>query len=284
MKPHNWISDLESGLSALDSDHKQLLDKVNRLNQISAETNISKLKSALLDMKSAMSVHFAREERMMNECKYEFTSEHVDEHQRLLADIQGELEAVEAFEHRVSSFGDFAHRWVSQHISGKDSLFDQSVLTQASTTDRRHKKDENFDTFEERRLENLEAIRWPTDISTGIEAIDKHYPAMINLLNQIIAARKSSDRGRLAILFERFGDATASHFCAEEEMMSRIDLELQAAHREAHRLLLEEFSHLIDDWRSNKISADSLCRFIYRWMLHHIAASDIPLGAALSRC
>ena len=97
MKPHNWISDLESGLSALDSDHKQLLDKVNRLNQISTETNISKLKSALLDMKSAMSVHFAREEQMMNECKYEFTLEHVDEHQRLLADIQGELEAVEAF-------------------------------------------------------------------------------------------------------------------------------------------------------------------------------------------
>jgi len=283
MKPHNWISELETGLSALESDHKHLLDKANRLKRISAETNFSELKSTLLDIKSAMATHFAHEERMMAECKYEFMPEHLDEHQRLLAEVQDEIEGLEAFERRVWSFGDFTHRWISQHISGKDSLFDQAVLTQVGATDRRHEINDSFDTLDERRLNNLEAIRWPSDISTGIEAIDKHYPAMIDLLNQIIAARKSSDRECLAVLFERFGNATESHFRAEEEIMSGIDAKLKAAHREEHRLLLEEYSHLIDDWRSNRISADSLCRFIYRWMLHHIAASDIPLGEALGR-
>ena len=43
------------------------------------------------------------------------------------------------------------------------------------------------------------------------------------------------------------------------------------------------FQKNADDWRSDRISAELLCRFIYRWMLNHIAASDIPLGAALCR-
>ena len=132
-------------------------------------------------------------------------------------------------------------------------------------------------------MNNLETIRWPADVSTGIEAIDAHYPAMIELLNQIIAARKSSDRAGLATLIERFGNAIESHFREEETMMSEIEFEHGSTHRDEHRRLLDEFSDLVDDWRSDRISAELLCRFIYRWMLNHIAATDIPLGAALCR-
>lgn len=283
MNLSSWTSELETGLSALDSDHKHLLTEANRLKQASAGTDLSELKSALLDMKTEMAAHFVREEALMNECKYEAAQDHLDEHQRLLAEIQGEIEKLEAFETSVFTFGNFIHQWIFQHISGKDSLFGRAVVSQVGTTDRRRENDENFDAFEERRLNNLEAIRWPSDVSTGIDVIDRHYPAMIDLLNQIIAARKSSDRERLAILIERFGNATEAHFREEETMMSTLDFEQNSKHREEHRLLLDEFSNLVDDWRSDRISAELLCRFIYRWMLNHIAASDIPLGAALSR-
>lgn len=283
MKLSSWTSELETGLSELDSDHKHLLAEANRLKQASIGTDFSELKSALLGMKTEMAAHFVREEALMNECKYEAAQDHLDEHQRLLAEIQSEIEKLEAFETSVSTFGSFIHQWIFQHIAGKDSLFGRAVVSQVGTTDRRREDDRNFDAFEERRLNNLEAIRWPSDVATGIDAIDSHYPAMIDLLNQIIAARKSSDRERLAILIERFGNATEAHFREEETMMSTLDLEENSTHREEHRLLLEEFSNLVDDWRSDRISAELLCRFIYRWMLHHIAASDIPLGAALSR-
>lgn len=283
MKPSRWTSELETGLSALDSDHKHLLAKANRLKQASTDADFSELKSALLDMKAEMVAHFAREEALMRDCKYEGTQEHRDEHQHLLADIQGKIDALEAFEHSVSAFGNFIHQWMFQHIAGKDTLFGRAVIAQVGTTDRRREDDENFDAFGERRLNNLEAIRWPADVSTGIESIDAHYPAMIELLNRIIVARKSSDRSGLAALIEQFGNATESHFREEEAMMSTIDFEHNSTHRKEHRLLLDEFSDLVDDWRSDRISAELLCRFIYRWMLNHIAASDIPLGAAISR-
>lgn len=283
MKPSSWTSELETGLSALDDDHKQLLAKANRLKQASTDADFSELKSVLLDMKTEMVAHFDREEALMRDCKYEGTQEHWEEHQRLLGEIQGKIDALEAFESSFSTFGNFIHQWMFQHIAGKDTLFGRAVIAQVGTTDRRREDDENFDAFEERRLNNLEAIRWPADVSTGIEAIDAHYPAMIELLNQIIAARKSPDRAGLATLIERFGNAIESHFREEEAIMARIEFEHGSTHREEHQRLLDEFSDLVDDWRSDRISAELLCRFVYRWMLNHIAASDIPLGAAISR-
>jgi len=283
MKPGSWTSELETGLSALDSDHKQLLAKTSRLKQASIDVDLSEFKSALLDLKTETVAHFTREEALMRDCKYEGAEEHLTEHERLLAEIQERIDELEAFETGVAAFGGFIHQWMFQHIAGKDTLFGRAVITQVGTTDRRHEDDENFDAFEERRMNNLEAIRWPADVATGVESIDTHYPKMIDLLNRIIVARKSSDRHLLASLIEQFGNATESHFREEEAMMSAIDFEHDSTHREEHRALLDEFSDLVDDWRSDRISAELLCRFIYRWMLNHIAASDIPLGAALSQ-
>ena len=283
MTLNNWTSELETGLAALDGDHKQLLAASNQLKRASANTDVSGLKAALLEMKAEMAAHFTREEALMNECEYDGAREHWDEHQQLLAEIEGKVETLAVFENDFSQFGDSIHQRIFEHIAGKDTLFGRAVVAQVGTTDRRRENDQNFDAFEERRLNNLEAIRWPSDVSTGIEAIDRHYPAMIELLNRIIVARKSSDRDSLATLIEHFGNATESHFREEEAMMSSIDFEQNSTHREEHQRLLDEFSDLVDDWRSDRISAELLCRFIYRWMLNHIAASDIPLGAAINR-
>jgi hemerythrin len=283
MKSSRWTSELETGLSTLDSDHRQLLTKANRLKQASSDADLSELKLALLAMKAELVAHFAREEALMRDCSYEGAQEHQDEHERLLAEIQERIDELNAIETGVVAFGDYINQWLFQHIAGKDTLFGRAVIAQVGTTDRRREDDENFDAFEERRLNNLEAIRWPADVSTGIEAIDAHYPVMIELLNQIIVARKSSDRAGLATLIEDFGNAIESHFREEEAIMARIEFEHGSTHREEHQRLLDEFSDLVDDWRSDRISAELLCRFIYRWMLNHIAASDMPLGAAISQ-
>lgn len=283
MKLSHWTSELETGLAALDSDHKQLLAEASRLQLASSGTDLAELKSTLLDLKTEMVAHFTREEALMDECRYEAAHEHRLEHQQLLSEIQVKIDALEAFEQDLATFGNVVHQWIFAHIAGKDSLFGRAVVAQVGTTDRRRENDENFDAFEERRLNNLETIRWPADVSTGIEAIDSHYPSMIDLLNQIISARKSPDRHGLAELIERFGNSIESHFREEEAMMSAFDFAQNSTHREEHRRLLDEFSDLVDDWRSDRISAELLCRFIYRWMLNHIAASDIPLGAAITQ-
>lgn len=283
MKNSNWTSQLETGVSELDLDNRSLLDLVNRVKEASDETNLADLKSALLDFQAEMIAHFEREERLMTECNYDAAADHRREHQQLAKEIREQIESLDACQERVASIGRFMHNWIVQHIADKDSLFGKAIISQTGTTDRRQDSAEEFDIFEERRMGHLEAIRWTSEIAVGIESIDSDHRSMIALLNQIVAARRSSDRAYLATLLEQFGNETTRHFKSEEALITRFDTEHATRHMDEHRNLMDEYAQQVDDWRENRISAELLCRFMYRWILRHISESDIPLGEAIYR-
>lgn len=280
MNEHRWTARLETGVTELDLDNRSLLDLVRRVVDTSNEVDLNELKSALKDFQTGMIAHFAREDRLMAECRYEASADHQAEHQKLTQEVQEQINALESFEGNISTISRFMHDWVLQHIASQDMLFGNAILTQQGTTDRRQETDDEFDIFEERRLGNLETIRWTSEIAIGIEAIDSDHRVMINRLNDIIVARSSSDHTRLANLLEQFGNETATHFRNEEALMATFDYQDAERHKEEHRKLLEEYEQQVEDWRGNHISVELLCRFMYRWILHHIAASDIPFGEA----
>ena len=280
MMHRGWSSELETGISSLDSGNKSLFMLAGRLDQACKSTNLSALKSALVDLNTEMAKHFDREEKLMAECEYAADG-HWDEHQQVIAEIREKLEALESFEDDVLGFGRVIHNWLIQHIADQDRLFGRAVITQNGTTDRRRETDENFNVFSERRLEQLEAIEWPQEIATGVEAIDTDFPRIIGLLNQIVGERLTSERPALAGLFEQFGNELETHFRNQEALMTSIGYAQTADHQKEHNQLLDEFGQLLDDWQGNKLSAELLCRFVYRWMLRHFSSFDTTLGEAL---
>jgi hemerythrin-like metal-binding protein len=283
MKNGNWTSRLETGVSELDTDNRSLLDLVRRVKAKSDEAPLSELKSALLAFHAEMTSHFEREERLMAECNYQAVADHREEHRKLAAEVQEQLTALEACEARVAAIGHFMHNWIVGHIADMDGQLGKAIVTQSGTTDRRQDSGEEFDIFEERRLGNLGSVRWTSGLAVGVDSIDADHRIMIELLNEIIGARQLTDRARLATLLERFGDETARHFRSEEALMAHFGAEHTSAHIEEHRQLLDEFAQQVDDWRADRISAELLCRFMYRWILRHIQTADIPLGMAIRR-
>lgn len=283
MKTNSWTSTLETGISALDLDNQLLLGLIDRVVAASAGASPDGLKSSLLDLQAETIAHFEREERLMAECKYEAAAQHAADHRQLLAEIQHQINDLEAGKANVSYIGRFMHDWLLEHIVSKDSLFGKAILTHSGTTDRRLRPDEEVDIFEERRLGKLEAILWTPELAVGNEAIDDGHRALCARLNAILAARKSVVRERLAQLLEQLGNETAAHFRREEQLMASFKYQHAATHLDEHRKILDEFSHLVDDWRDRHISTELLCRFLYRWLLRHIAGSDIPLCEAMSR-
>lgn len=281
MKNGNWTSRLETGVSQLDTDNRSLLDLVRRVKAKSDEAPLDELKSALLAFHAEMAGHFEREERLMAECGYEGVDKHQEEHRRLVAEVQEQVAALEACEARVAAIGRFMHNWIVEHIADMDGQLGKAIVTQSGTTDRRQDSGEEFDIFEERRLGNLGSIRWTSALAVGVESIDADHRIMIELLNDIIGARDLADRARLATLLERFGDETARHFRSEEALMTSLGTQQTSAHIAEHRNLLDEFAQQVDDWRADRISAELLCRFMYRWILRHIQTADIPLGMVI---
>jgi len=285
----SWTSELETGLSEVDLDNRLLLGLIDRVIEASEDTDLAGLKASLVDLQTETLAHFAREERLMSECQYEAAAQHRAEHQQLSAEIQHLIDDLDAGKGSASFIGRFMRNWLLQHIVAKDALFGRAILTQSGATDRRHQgidtqtPDEELDIFEERRLEDRKPIVWNSKFALGIEEIDAGHRAMIAVFNDILVAKDSADRTRLAILFERLGNTTADHFEHEEKLMSRLNYRYAATHVDEHRKLLDEFAHQVDDWRDNHISAGLLCRFMHRWLLNHIASSDSWACEAISR-
>lgn len=128
-----------------------------------------------------------------------------------------------------------------------------------------------------------EPIVWSENHLVGVEIIDTEHHALIDLFNSILAVSKSDNHAELAILLEQLGNTTASHFESEETLMAQFDYAHAAQHRVDHQKLLDEYAHQVDDWRNKHISAELLCRFMHRWLLRHVIASDMALGEAINR-
>lgn len=139
------------------------------------------------------------------------------------------------------------------------------------------------DRFDSRRAGMPEPIVWSEEHLVGVDIIDTEHRALIDLFNSILVVSKSNNYPELAILLEQLGNFTASHFENEEALMAQFDYAHAAQHRIDHQKLLAEFGHQVDDWRNRHISAELLCRFMYRWLLRHVIASDMALGEAINR-
>lgn len=281
MKKSGWTSAFETGISALDMDHQTLLGLINRVIAASEGSNQAGLKSSLLDLHDEMIAHFEREEQLMAECMYAAADQHQEEHQQLSDEIQDQIKDLDAGKANVSFIARFMRNWLIQHIVTKDAHFGNAVLAQDGTTDRRQTRADDIDIFGERRLGNLESIHWSPTLALGVEAIDANHHAMIDLLNAILLVRNTDDKTVLASLLQQFGNQTVLDFQIEEGFMLKLSVEDARKHREEHQKLLEEFANQVDDWRENRISAELLSRFMYRWLIRHIDALDVPLGQAI---
>lgn len=140
-----------------------------------------------------------------------------------------------------------------------------------------------IDTFDNRRVGLPEPIVWTDKYLVGVDIIDAEHHALVDLFNSILTVSKSHNHAELAILLEQLGNITATHFESEERLMAQFDYAHAAQHRLDHQKLLEEYGHQVDDWRNRHISAELLCRFMYRWLLRHVIASDMALGEAINR-
>lgn len=282
MENQTWTSELETGITTIDCEHRALLDLINHVIVASENSDLAELKSSLKKLQTAIDEHFAREEQLMIECAYEASVPHQEEHQQLAREIQNQISELDADKINVGFIARFMRNWLLQHIVTKDAHFGEAVRTQNGATDRRQDNEEG-EFFYERRMGNMEPIDWTPSLTLGIEAIDASHRAIIGTLNAIIAARHTADRANLAKLLEQLGNETAGEFEVEEALMKSCGYDNTKAHTEEHRKFLDEFSNQIDEWREHRISSELLCRFMYHWLGHHIADLDTPLAEAIRK-
>ena len=111
------------GIDELDYEHKVLIDDINRLHEeLARHDEKSEIERCLGDIHARMQAHFALEEHVMKERKYEFFDEHKREHEALLNSYtEGMVQFLNDTGVSASPpIEDSLKHWVVEHIRSSD--------------------------------------------------------------------------------------------------------------------------------------------------------------------
>lgn len=123
MAPLEWKDDYSVGIPAVDHEHRELIGLVNQLHEaLALEKSEEEVAEIFGDLFRAISAHFALEERFMREQRYDQTTEHKADHERLLDELRDIMD-----DHRAGE-GDSIERlsasvdaWFATHFQTHDA-------------------------------------------------------------------------------------------------------------------------------------------------------------------
>ncbi|MDX1508616.1 MAG: bacteriohemerythrin [Woeseiaceae bacterium] len=118
-----WKDEYSVGVPAIDHEHRELIDLINWLNEIAHRgVNYDKVRSALGEIYTQISAHFALEEKIMRDARYEHFGSHKDDHEKLLDELRDIMDRVDRDgrydEDRLSRE---LEQWFSVHFQTHDA-------------------------------------------------------------------------------------------------------------------------------------------------------------------
>lgn len=124
-----WNDRYSVGIEAVDHEHRDLIDLINKLHgELSIHPGKDAVEAFLGDLFTAISAHFALEERFMREKKYHDLAVHKRDHEKLLDEIRDIMD--EFADHEESVGGELAARlepWFGRHFETHDARLHKAL-------------------------------------------------------------------------------------------------------------------------------------------------------------
>ena len=125
-----WRTEYEIGIAEIDHEHRTLVETINALHRSLSDSPSKDAVGAVLgDIHALISAHFALEEKVMRERRYDRYADHKAAHEGLLDELRDIMDAVEDdgypdYERRLSAE---LNRWFSEHARTMDARFHKFV-------------------------------------------------------------------------------------------------------------------------------------------------------------
>ena len=117
-----WTEDLSTDNPMIDSDHRHLIDLINKLNTAMTSGKGNAVLGSILDELIRYTVsHFGREERLMQQINYAHFTKHKAEHDQLVAEVSALKSNFNSGALTLSSqVYLFLTDWLNRHIKHSD--------------------------------------------------------------------------------------------------------------------------------------------------------------------
>jgi hemerythrin len=122
-----WNSELATGVDAIDNQHKEIFNRVNKLSAACAEgKGKEEVLRLLLFLEDYIKEHFAAEEKLQMRSAYPNYADHKSQHQQFMGDVArlaAEFKAEGATLSLVIMTNKLLTHWLVQHITKVDKQF-----------------------------------------------------------------------------------------------------------------------------------------------------------------
>ncbi|HET9596330.1 MAG TPA: hemerythrin family protein [Anaeromyxobacteraceae bacterium] len=128
-------------------------------------------------------------------------------------------------------------------------------------------------------------MRLTPELTCGFEEIDGQHRTLLQRVDAAVQAAKSDDLPATRSALSALGDYLASHFTAEESLMSANTYPERSRHKSAHDLFMQDFAQLQREVESTGLALPNVLWISTRmpeWVKFHIQVNDIPLGRYLA--
>lgn len=124
-----WKDQYCTGIEAVDHEHRELIDLINRLHdELMKQHSKSSVEAFFGDLLKGITAHFALEERFMREHRYNGLPAHKSDHERLLDEIRDIMDGcLEADEIDQSTLVGRLDAWFSRHFETHDARLHKAL-------------------------------------------------------------------------------------------------------------------------------------------------------------
>lgn len=119
-----WRDDFRIGIPEIDHEHEEMIAMINALHvDLGADADLEAVLNCLGEVHSGISAHFALEEKLMREMRYERYASHKNEHESLLDEILDIIDRVQtsAVSNHAEQLSEALKQWFGQHFRDEDA-------------------------------------------------------------------------------------------------------------------------------------------------------------------
>ena len=119
-----WRDEFAVGVASIDHEHREMVGLLNQIfEKLETETDRDAVADFLGEVHARIAAHFALEEQIMRQKKYDQYEDHKTDHERLLDDIRDIMDAHEddTYAERKHAFADRLQDWFVEHFKTRDA-------------------------------------------------------------------------------------------------------------------------------------------------------------------
>jgi hemerythrin len=136
-----WTKELDTGISVIDGQHRQIVDYINQLDDARHSQNRTVIGKVIDDTIDYTISHFGFEETLIEDANYEFVRPHKKVHELFVKRVSEYKQRFDSGEDVADELHGLLYRWLFNHILNDDAAYVPSVKTSLSDQqDGEHKR------------------------------------------------------------------------------------------------------------------------------------------------